>query len=216
MPVRDPLKQAGHYAYAVPTQKLERVIPMVHCESWIERDFAYLLEYDPMVVSYEEQPCKISYIFDRKEHFYIPDFSVVWRNQQPSLVECKPASKLDEPENLRKWTAARLWCTQNHYTFIVVTDTTLLKLGSLLPNVKLLAGHGHQPIAPQARECLLRTVQAENRALSVAELVERVKQQLEPNTVRTCVWHLLYTGELSTDLTKPLNVMTTLVWFPAK
>jgi hypothetical protein len=216
MPVRDPLKQAGHYAYAVPTQKLERVIPMVHCESGIERDFAYMLEYDPMVVSYEEQPCKISYIFDQEEHFYIPDFAVYWRNQQPSLVECKPASKLDEPENLRKWTAARLWCKQNHYTFMLVTDTALRKLGSLLSNVKLLTGHGHQRITPQAKEYLLRTVQAENRTLSVAELVECTKQQLTPDAVRTCVWHLLYTGELCADLTKPLNVITTLVWFPTK
>jgi hypothetical protein len=216
MPVRDPLKQAGHYAYAVPTQKLERTIPMVHCESWIERDYAYLLEYDPMVEWYEEQPCKISYIFDRKEHYYVPDFSVFWRNRRPSLVECKPVSKLDEPENLRKWTAARLWCTQNHYTFVVITDASLRELGNLLPNIKLLASHGHQRITPQAKEYLLRTVQAENRKLSVAELVERAKEQLAPNTVRSCVWHLLYTGELSADLSKPLNVMTTLVWFPTK
>lgn len=216
MRVRDPLKQAGHYAYAVPTQKSERVIPMVHCESTIERDFAYLLEYDPLVEGYEEQPCKISYIFDRKEHYYIPDFCVFWRNRQPSLVECKPVSKLDEPENLQKWTAARRWCTHNLYTFMLITDESLSKLGNLLPNIKLLAGHGHQPITPQAKEYLLRIVQAVNRKLSVAELVERANGQLAPNTVRTCVWHLLYTGELSADLTQPLNVMTTLVWFPSK
>ena len=57
MPVRDPLKQSGHYSYAVPTEKSERVIPMVHCESGIERDYAYVLKYDPMVVSFEDQPC---------------------------------------------------------------------------------------------------------------------------------------------------------------
>ncbi len=215
MPVRDPLKQAGHYAYAVPTQKLERVIPMVHCESGIERDYAYLLEYDPMVVSFEEQPCKISYFYDQEEHYYIPDFAVYWCHKQPSIVECKPASKLDDPENLRKWTAARLWCKQNHYTFELVTDAALRQLGSLLSNIKLLAGHGHQQIAPQVKEYLLRTVQAENRALSVAELVER-HPQYTPTIVRSCVWHLLYTRELSADLTKPLNVMTTLVWFSAK
>jgi hypothetical protein len=214
MRVRDPLKQSGHYSYAVPSEKSERVIPMVHCESGIERDYAYVLKYDPMVVSFEEQPCKISYFYDQKEHYYIPDFAVYWRHKQPSLVECKPTSKLDDPENLRKWTAARLWCEQHHYTFELVSDTELQRLGILLSNIKHLAGYGHQQCTPQVKEYLLRTVQAENRALSVAELVER-HPQYNPTRVRCCVWHLIYTRELSADLTKPLDVMTTLVWFSA-
>ncbi len=215
MPVRDGMKNPGIDSYAVPTQKSERKVPMVHCEGWIERDYSYLLGYDPMVVSYEEQPCTISYIFDKKKRSYTPDFAVYWRHQQPSLVECKPVSKLNDPENLQKWTAARLWCQQHHYTFMLVTDVALRERGSLLSNIKLLAGHGHQRIMPQAKDYLLRTIQAESRALSVAELVER-SPQLKPNVVRSCVWHLLYTRELCADLTRPLNVMTTLIWFPTK
>jgi TnsA endonuclease N terminal len=192
MPVKDPLKQSGHYTYAVPAEKLGQLIPMVHCESSIERDYAYVLKFDPMVVSFEEQPFKISYFYDQQEHYYIPDFAVYWRHKQPSLVECKPASKLNEPENQRKWTAARLWCEQHHYTFELVTDTALQRLGTLLSNIKHLAGYGHQECTPQIREYLLRTVQAENRALSVAELVER-HPQYNPTRVRCCIWHLLYT-----------------------
>ena len=76
MPVRNVMKNPGIDSYAVPTRKLERKVPMVHCEGWIERDFTYLLEFDSMVMSYEEQPCKISYIFDQKKRFYTPDFAV--------------------------------------------------------------------------------------------------------------------------------------------
>lgn len=215
MPVRNSMKNPSVHSYAVPTQKLERPVPMVHCQEWIERDYAYLLEYDPMVESYEEQPCKIAYIFEQKKRLYTPDFAVYWRHQQPSLVECKPVSKLNDPENLQKWTAARLWCEQHHYTFLLVTDAALRKHSIRLSNIKLMAGHGHQRITPQAKEYLLRTVQAENGVLSIAELVESTPL-LKPNVVRSCVWHLLYTGELAADLTKPLNVMTTLVWFPMK
>ena len=216
MPVRDALKNPGIDSYAVPTDKLERPVPMVHCEGPNERDYAYLLEYDPMVVSYEEQPYQIAYIFDQKKRFYTPDFAVYWRHQEPSLVECKPVFKLTDPENLQKWTAARLWCEQHHFTFMLVTDAALRERSILLSNIKLLAGHGHQRIAPQAKEYLLRTIQAENRALSVAELVERSTPQLTPNVTRSCVWHLIYTRELAADLTKPLNVSTTLVWCAAK
>jgi hypothetical protein len=94
MPVRDGMKNPGIASYAVPTEKLERPVPMVHCEGPNERDYAYLLEYDPIVVSYEEQPCTVAYIFEQKRRLYTPDIAVYWCHQQPSLVECKPASRL--------------------------------------------------------------------------------------------------------------------------
>jgi hypothetical protein len=190
---------------------------MVHCEGPNERDYVQLLEYDPMVVSFEEQPCTIEYIFDQNKRLYTSDFAVYWRHQQPSLVECKPESKMADSENLQKWTAARLWCEQHHYTFMVVTDMALRRCDRLLENIKLLAGHGHQSIRPQAKEYLLRTVQAKNRALSIAELVERTcSPQFTPNAIRSCIWHLIYNRELCADLTEPLNVMTTLVWCATK
>ncbi len=212
MPVRNPLKNPGGYGYAVPTKKKGEMVDMVNCESGIERNYAYLLNYDPQVVSYEEQPCKIAYFFEQKERFYTPDFAVYWRQGLPSLVECKPASKLDDPENLRKWTAARLWCTVHKYTFSLITDKSLLKYSVVLDNIKAMAGHAHQRITPQAKDYLLRIVQAENGALSVAELVERASL-LKPCVVRSCVWHLLYTRELYTDLTIPLHVNDTIVSF---
>ncbi|HYT41060.1 MAG TPA: Tn7 transposase TnsA N-terminal domain-containing protein [Methylomirabilota bacterium] len=140
MPVRNPLKQAGRNSFAVPTRKLDWEILMVHCDGPNERDYVNLLEYDPMVVSYEEQPCTIEYIFNQKKRLYTPDFAVYWRLQQPSLVECKPESKLTDPENLRKWTAARLWCEHHHHMFALVTDAALRKHSDLLSNIKLLAG----------------------------------------------------------------------------
>jgi hypothetical protein len=219
MPVRDDMKNPGSFSYAVPTRKLERPMQMVHCNGWIERDYAYLLEFDPMVLSYEEQPCKISYIFEKKNRWYTPDFAVYWRHQSPSLVECKPVSKLHKPENLQKWTAARMWCEQNHFTFVVVTDAALHERACLIANLKLLAGHGHQHITPQAREYLLRTLQNADRALSIEELVKCVVERtpkLNPHIVSSCVLHLLYTRELATDLSKPLDTLTTLVWFPRK
>src|SRR5262249_34838881 len=148
--------------------------------------------------------------FEQKERSYTPDFAVYWRQQPPSLVECKPASKLDDPENLRKWTAARLWCAVHNYTFLLVTDKSLEKCSVVLDNIKAMAGHAHQRITPQAKEYILRIVQAENRALSLAELVERASL-LQPRVVRSCIWHLLYTRELSTDLTIPLHVNNTIV-----
>ena len=67
MPVRDGMKNPSKHSYAVPTAKLERPVPMVHCEGTNERVYVYLLKYDPMVVSFEVQPCTIVYIFNQKK-----------------------------------------------------------------------------------------------------------------------------------------------------
>ena len=213
MPVRNPLKNSGGYSYAVPTKKKGEMVEMVGCEGGIERNYSYLLNYDPNVKSYEEQPFRIYYVFEQKERFYTPDFAVYWHHRLPSLVECKPASKLNDPENLRKWTAARLWCKQHNYTFQLVTDVALRDCDQLLANIKLMAGHAHQSITPQAKEYLLKIVQFEKRPLSMAELVEKTPL-LDPRITRSYILLLLYTGELYTDLTKPLNVKTTIISFP--
>ena len=49
---------------------------MVWWESQIERDYLYLLEIDPDVVSYEEQPLKIRYYLDGEPHLYTPIFGL--------------------------------------------------------------------------------------------------------------------------------------------
>lgn len=108
-----------------------------------------------------------------------------------------------------------MWCEQEHYTFTIVTDVELRECGTLLSNIKLLAGHAHQRITPQAKDYLLKIVQMEQGSLTIAELVERA-QAFTPLVVRSCIWHLLYTRELYSDLAKPLNVKTTRISFPMR
>jgi hypothetical protein len=212
MPVRNVLRSGGTIVGSVPSRKLGR---MIHYESLIERAYIYLLEYDPLVVSYEEQPCTIAYRTEGKERSYTPDFAVHWQDHQQSLVECKPTSKVDGPENALKWTAARLWCKQYGYTFALVTETALHEHehDMLLSNIQTLAVHAHQRLTVQAKEYLLKTLYAEPSPLSVAEYVQRTPN-LRPAVVRSCLWHLLYTGEIFTDLTKPLHPVTTLLSLP--
>lgn len=208
MPVRDVRRRVDRTVGGIPSRKLRR---MVAYESSIERAYIYLLEYDRQVVSYEEQPCRIWYRDQEgRKRSYIPDFLVCWRQHRYTLVECKPASQLDDADNKRKWSAAQLWCEQRGYAFAVVTEEALRPHKTLLSNIQQLVGHTYVPLTPQAKDYLLKTIQAANRPLSVAEYVEQCPL-LAPRIVRSAIWHLLYTGELVTDLTQPLHVMMTVV-----
>jgi hypothetical protein len=201
IPVRDLSKRRGSVSGAVPSRKLDR---MVHYESLIARGCIYIFEHDPRVHTYEEEPCTIHYRFDGSERRYTPDFAVTWIDRKLTLMECKPVAHMSDPENAPKWTAARLWAVRHRYEFVLVTDASLRAYGALLPNLELLAVHGYQRIPPPAREYLLKTAQSINGPFTPNELV-RQTPQLEPIRTRSYIWHLLYVGEFSTDLTRPLH-----------
>lgn len=61
-------------------------------ESHLERDYIYLLEIDPDVLSFSGQPFKITYSLDGSQRKYTPDFFVT-RGQGVQVVEVKPADK---------------------------------------------------------------------------------------------------------------------------
>lgn len=207
MPVRNVSNHGGNVTGAIPSRKLGR---MVHFESLTERAYLYLLEHDPQVERYEEQPCRIRYDLAGQNHHYTPDVAVFWREGLPSLVECKPDARVDDPDNLPKWTAARLWCARHDYTFAVVTEALMQQHAILLDNLGALAGHAYQRYAPPALDAVLAVVLAAGGSLTVSAAVERLSQ-FHLQHARACIWHLLATGILLTDLTKPLHVKTTLV-----
>lgn len=60
-------------------------------ESLSERDYMYLLEIDPDVLSYSSQPLKIIYTLDNRQRRYTPDF-LVERRRQKQIIEIKSAS----------------------------------------------------------------------------------------------------------------------------
>lgn len=62
---------------------------VVEFESSLERDFIYLLEYNPEVNQYFEQPIIIKFYFKRKEKSYIPDFYVEYSEDKKELIEIK-------------------------------------------------------------------------------------------------------------------------------
>jgi hypothetical protein len=116
-----------------PSLKMGRLLWF---ESYLERDFMILLDFDPDVEAFYEQPLTINYQANGRAYKYTPDFRVV-RGQRTALIECKPKARVDTPENSRKFRAAQDFCAQAHWDFFVVTDEELRR-GFRLPNIKLL------------------------------------------------------------------------------
>jgi hypothetical protein len=109
---------------------------LIWYESLNERDYMYLLEIDPDVVSYRSQPLKISYTLNNQLRQYTPDF-LVQRVSREQIVEIKPKKRLNQEHNLQLFQVMISLGESQGWEFVVITDEMIRK-EHLLSNVKLL------------------------------------------------------------------------------
>lgn len=182
---------------------------MVHYLGLLQRAYIYLLEYDPLVLHYEECPFSISYRSGKQIAQYTPDFRVVWKHQCPRLVTCRP--RITDLERAA-FTAAQLWGRQHDHDVALITEETLSCHRVLLSNLEMLAVHSFVPIPPQIYDYLLTTILSIAGPFSPLDLVQHASL-LPPFQTKSFLWNLVYHGELLTDLTQPLAFSSTsLLW----
>lgn len=116
-------------------------------ESTLERDFIYLLEFDPSVDFYIDQPFTIYYFdINKKKRKYTPDFLVQYidKNKKSEVIEIKYKKNLDANSlQLKpKFDAARNFCKLNNLNFRVITDNEIRNNDSIyLKNVIFILGY---------------------------------------------------------------------------
>jgi hypothetical protein len=77
-----------------PSWKMDR---MIHWESRNERNAFSLLDCDPDVKGFHEQPCKIVYVIDGMKQTHYPDILVVFAKQR-EIWEVKPRFEALQPD----------------------------------------------------------------------------------------------------------------------
>jgi hypothetical protein len=169
MPVRKVSNRGGNVIGHFPSIKMKR---MVAFESLIERDYLYLLDYEPEVERFEEQPLTVEYQHDGKVLHYTPDFHLVEAGQDV-LVECKPLAFVEKDENQRKFSAARAWCADRGWTFRIVTDQDL-RAGFRLENVKLLTRYARHIVEPGTKGRIYALLHSAQMTMALDDLARRI------------------------------------------
>jgi hypothetical protein len=194
MPVRKVSNRGGNTVGRFPSTKMRRMIAF---ESLLERDFIYLLDYDPAVEWFEEQPLSIEYDHETKLLHYTPDFHLLERGQHV-LVECKPGRFVETEENRRKFAVARKWCEERGWEFRVITDQQV-RSGYRLENVQLLAKYARQKV--DAMMC--GQIQAFLRAAQAPVCIHDLEQAIHPIAspgITASIFYLAYHHEIDLSL----------------
>jgi TnsA-like endonuclease N terminal/TnsA endonuclease C terminal len=188
-------------------------------ESSLERDFMLLLEFDPDVLFYEEQPVRIDYLsVDGQTRHYTPDILVTYRQtststmlKPPLLVEIKYRRDLFErwQELKPKFRAARRYAKGQGWIFKIITEVEIRT--PYLKNVKFLRQFQRYPIDLADADLLLQKVSdlesTDPESLLLALCPEaRDRAQLLPT-----LWRLVARRTIGADLNQPLT-MRSPIW----
>lgn len=197
MPARD-IRRPGHRGLRgfYPSHKTGRAVAF---ESRLERDLFLLLDADPDVVAFDEQPVTIAFELRGEKRRYTPDCHVVRRSQPDELVEVKYAhdlASLDPSARVRMreaHDAAQAWCVARGWRFSLRTDRDIV--GAALDRASGLHAFARAPARTTLTPEALTAFVAQHPGVSVAEL-SRAFLGRSAAEVRHLALHLVWRGRL--------------------
>ena len=194
---RSNTRSTGKY----PSWKMAR---MMHWESGNELNAFRLLDCDPNVTSYSEQPCQIVYVMDGLERTHYPDIVVTMAGRQ-QLWEVKPSSNAVVPEVLARTAVLSRVLPRWGYEYRTVLAEDLTRQPRL-GNANLLLSLGKRAVSDCEWENVRRTM-AEQGSLVWSEACAG---NYGPKG-REILCSLVLRGALIIDMNAPISPATEFV-----
>jgi hypothetical protein len=169
-------------------------------ESWLERDHVMLLDFDPTVVGIASQPFWLSWFDqDGTVRSHAPDYFARRADGYAAVVDCRPIERR-KPRDVAAFEATRRACELLgwEYRLVGAADPIVVR------NVRWLAGCRHpRHSTPASSEPSLEAHLA--AFVEPAPLMATAESIGDPIAVLPVLYHLLWRGELVTDLSVPLH-----------
>jgi hypothetical protein len=170
---------------------------LVIYESRLELARLLFADFDPAVSRIVAQPFLMTAYVDGAVRKHIPDF-LLRTTKGPLVVDVKPAHRVSRPDVAFTFDWSRLVIESRGWGYQVWSEPPV----ALLENVRFLAGYRRAWLFDPMLLDALRLAD-----LNGATLVEAFGSvpAFDPDAVRSSVFHLLWSGWLTTDLDRPLG-----------
>jgi hypothetical protein len=172
---------------------------MLWFESLLEESLMYLLDFDPDVKRFKEQPFPIWYICDGRKRRYTPDLFVE-RATERQIIEVKPKRKVETEKYNLLFRIISPICEKEGFRFKVFTEESIL-WQPRLNSIKALWSYARTPLCAQ-HQIYCQELLQKRSVVSLAEAFEFFKAKGVPKQV---VYALLFWGALDFNLAEPLN-----------
>lgn len=192
---RKVVKRSNHgHVYKFASQKCGRTIQL---ESGLEYDLAVILEFDPGVILFQEQPFQLEIIFDDKLRTVYPDLMVFRDDGSTQVIEVKPAEKAQLPNIRKKFELEHQVLESVGYQFKVITEHDI-RSGFSLKNSRKLLPFRRISVGTLVRETVLSALKW--RPMTAKELLLQING-LTFETLFALVAHGIISTSLSVELT---------------
>ncbi|WP_323958834.1 TnsA-like heteromeric transposase endonuclease subunit [Arthrobacter sp. JZ12] len=169
-------------------------------ESLTEHLALLRLDRDPDVVRILAQPFRL-FVNERHGKSYVPDFFIVRDDLSVEVVEVKPLDKMNDPKTLATLNWAREIIEPHGWNYELVNEPGQ-QLGY---NLRFLAGYRRSQLLASE---LLAAVRANTYQPEFFGALEARMAELTGTHamfIRPHLLHLVWTGELTCDLNKPID-----------
>lgn len=176
-------------------------------ESLLEREFLMLADHDPEVVGIASQPFALLWPKGTEgARGHVPDFFLRLGDGTGRVVDVRHPDRVDSAE--RQFSMTRRACEAVGWEYEVFTGLE----GPLASNLRWLAGYRLDRFAPPA-SAVPAVVEVFSPGASLAVGARRAARvlRLEPSMVLAYAMHLMFTGVLDADLSRPLSLEATTV-----
>ena len=168
-------------------------------EPWLERDQLMLLDFDPAIVGIASQPFRLHWHETGRLVTHVPDFFARRSDGSAILIDCRPVERRP-PRDVAKFEATARACALLEWDYRLVAAPDMI----VTANVRWLSGYRHPRHMQRTVAGVLREVFA-----TPTPLLAGAQAAGEPIAVLPALFHLLWYGELTADLSVPLHEGTT-------
>lgn len=176
----------------------------IYWESQLERDAIMLMEIDPAVSAYYEQPFTLEYRHEGEIHHYTPDLLVEFGDGK-QLIEVKPDEEAESPANQERFALLTRLFLEHGYVYRILPEREI-RIQPRLDNTKLLLRYRRVVVSDVTRERLRRQLAAHYK-LPIKWFTDRPELGIGLPQIAS----LLCYGYLATDMNAPIGPDTP-VW----
>ncbi len=160
-------------------------------ESWLERDVAMMLDFDPAVVAFSSQPFWLTWAQNGKQRRHAPDYFARLADGTGMVIDVRPDDRI-EPRDAEAFAATERACREVGWLFRRTAGPGAV----LAANVRWLAGCRHRRCYRGDIAGVLAGVFAEPKPLMGGTC-----EAGDPVAVLPVLYHLLWKQLLVTDVT---------------
>ncbi|MCY8034296.1 TnsA endonuclease N-terminal domain-containing protein [Bacillus sonorensis] len=200
----------GNNYWEVYSPKLKRTVRLY---SSLEYDHWLLLEVNPSIKSFCEQPLKINYTLEHKIHSSIFDAWILYTDLTEEFREIKYLFDLSKPKTQKQINIQRKWCLENGYKYSVQTDDIIRKNSILLENAKKIIPFLSNSLEKHPlNHKILRYVNCSSNptGTSLKNITDILQENI--NSVFGCVINLVFQGKLKIDIESQRVTIHSKVW----